>query len=113
MIPTIIILISLLMMMGVIILNLIVQLNKKDKPKPNDNVLITTNHLKPVVITHRMQLTKNEMMQDYDPQWTIEMIDREIKSEIHKQLEPMIENKSWVDVDGKTQIESHITILVK
>jgi len=113
MIPTIIILISLLMMMGVIILNLIVQLNKKDKPKSTDNVLITTNHLKPVVITHRMELTKDMMMQDYDPQWTIQQIDREIKSEIYKQLDQFIENKSWEDLNGKTQIESHITILVR
>lgn len=100
-------------MMGVITINLIVQLNKKDKPKPNENVVITTNHLQPVVITHRMELTKDIMMQDYDPQWTIQQIDRQIKSEIFKQLEPMIQNKSWIDVDGRTQIESHITILTK
>lgn len=100
-------------MMGGIIINLIIQLNNKPLSKPTDNVLITSNHLKPIVITHRMELTKDMMMQDYDQQWTIDRINRQIKSEIFKQLEPMIEHKSWEDVDGKTQIESHITILTK
>ena len=79
--------------------------------KPTDKVIITTNHLQPVVITHRIQLTKNEMMQDYDPQWTIYAIDRQIKSEIFKQAEEFIITKSWEDINGVQQIESHLTIL--
>ena len=100
--------------MGVIIINLVIQLNKKQpqpQPKPTENIRITTNHLQPVVLTHRIQLTKNQMMQDYDPQWTIDRINVEITNEIMKQIEPFIVKKSWEDINGVNNIESHLTIL--
>ena len=95
------------------ILNYFGYVKQSKQPKPTDNVLITTNHLKPVVVRHRMELSKNEMMEDYDPQWTIDRINKQIKSEIYKQLDQYIESKSWEDLNGKTQIETHITILSK
>lgn len=93
------------------ILNYFGYVKQSKLPKSTENIRITTNHLQPIVITHRMQLTKDQMMQDYDPQWTIYAIDRQIKSEIFKQAEEFIVSKSWEDMNGIQQIESHLTIL--
>jgi hypothetical protein len=81
------------------------------KTKQTNNLVITRNSLQPVVITHRMQLTRDQMMEDYDPQCTIDRINFDIANELFKQAKNFIVTKSWEDMNGNNQIESHLTIL--